>query len=148
MEYKELDKLAYDICSKLETPPAITASNARKEKRNFQWASCVGYESPKGWWLAEIGTDHEGTDDDNVKWQPLQGIAEAIEPAWRLIEDMKDRGWLISLNQCADGWVATGRYYVVSGGDWQNAGLNSDIVQEVGDTAPEAICRASLEALK
>lgn len=66
-------------------------------------------------------------------WMPSSDIAVA----WRVVDEMKRRGWSLSLTFIAveDEWIA--HFFK---GDVQT--------DETGDTAPEAICRAALAALR
>lgn len=143
------DDLARELCASLETPPTITARAARGP--NFKWYSCVDYHSPLDWWVAEIGTDHgpESKDDSPVRWRPVPEITELIEPAWRVVDEMKNRGWLFHVLAMVEGFVVNARRYeFLVQGDWPTSMLSRDMVQEIGDSAPEAICRAGLAALR
>ena len=109
----EGEDLALALCSELEIPPAITAREARTQVRNFAWVSCHDFPSPAGWWVAEIGTDHGPPEEDDapVEWRPLPELADLIDRAWRVVDEMYQRGWLLHILQMTDGWVVNGRRY-------------------------------------
>lgn len=151
MTWDEEDELSRAVCSLLETPPTITARKARKKTPGFVWVNYHDYESPGGWWVANIGTDHgpESADDDPVEWVPARELLSVIGNAWRLVEEMMRRGWLLHILACVDGWIVNGRRYELANGRWNRMAMpTSDMVQENGDEVGEAIGKAVIAALK
>jgi hypothetical protein len=150
------DELAEAVCRRLEPDlPRVTARQVRAAIPGFVWVSCHDYYSPGGWWVAEIGTDHNRTehgsdlsrDDEPVRWRPLPELAEDVGRAWEVVEEMRRRGWLCHVLTHVDGYSVTAREYILNGAGWQQAINGPGLVQEIGDTAEEAILRACVAAL-
>jgi hypothetical protein len=143
------DALAHALCSALETPPEMTVKGARAEYREWKFWHNAYHDSPRRWWTGIITSFDGRLDEDSlVIWHPVPGLTNDIAVAWRVVEEMRERGWLLNFNGCYNGWIITGhRYELSADGDWGKSRMTSDIVQEAGDSAPEAICRAALAAL-
>jgi hypothetical protein len=151
MTWDEEDKLAAKVCAAFEpNPPTIAAREARKQTPRFVWVSCHDFPSPGGWWKAEIGTDHgdESEDDSPVRWRPAIELSQ-IEDVWRVVEELKDHGWLPHVLAMTDGWVVNARRYDLRSGRWDADDVmqTSDMVQEIGDEVGEAICNAAVAAM-
>lgn len=149
----EGEALAERLCTLLETPPVITARQARANVPNFTWVNSHDITSPGGWWEANIGSDHGPPDEDDspVHWHPAIDLIweEDMDAAWRVVEEMKRRGWLFHIMAMCDGWCVTARgYKLPPGGDWGRSFSTGHMIQEIGDSAPEAICRGAVAALE
>jgi hypothetical protein len=69
------------------------------------------------------------------------GAGQVMDRMWQL-------GWLFHLSALCNGYVVTGQQYALPpSGDWREAMLAGGMVQEVGDTAAEAIGLAALKAV-
>jgi hypothetical protein len=152
MTWKQEEELAAKVSAAFEpNPPATTAREARRETPGFVWVSCHDFNSPGGWWKAEIGTDHgpESEDDSPVRWRSALELSQ-IEDAWRIVEELKARGWLAHVLAMVDGWVVNARRYELRTGRWDdgaNVMSTTDMVQEIGDEAGEAIANAAVAAM-
>jgi hypothetical protein len=78
----------------------------------------------------------------------LPPFSSDISAAWQVVEKTKERGWLVHILQCTDGFVVNAReYHLPADGDWGKSMLASGLVQVEADTAQLAICRAALRAV-
>ena len=155
------EELLTKLCQLAEpNPPQLTARQAREKYaadrcRNWEWYSCCAYHSPLGWWQAEIGSDHgpESQDDELIRWRPKLDYefwwGTCPDFTYAVIDLMKSQGWLPHLSACFDGWIVTARRYNLVDGEWTGkVMMTGDIVQEVGDSLEDSICRAAVAAME
>lgn len=134
----ELDAV---VCGLMEPMPAdVSAAELRSRIEDFVWYSCYYYDSPGGWWKANIGTDHgpESADNDPVNWVPAYEPSEDISAAMQVVDKLHDEGDCVSLvyavhlfGEGKKQWMANFRH----ADSWA-----------VHDSLCVAICRAALKA--
>ena len=157
-----LDELDEAIAGFMEPRPAdVSARELRSRVKDWQWHSSHDYDSPNGWWTAEIGTDHGPPEDDDkpVCWRPKREPQYDIGDAWRVVGRLNELGWQVVVKQMPEGIP-----YVI---DPENTKIHQRAVVSlqwvqwlkdasaetfkigptvVADTPEEAICRAALRA--
>lgn len=125
------EELSAALCRELEHEPV--AANATP---GHGWWTMV---SRLGWWQWE--SSFTGLASSSPQWLPID-VASSIEFAWRVVDEMKRRGWRVIITECltSDGWqvefVKSIPYVCINR------------VTEYGATAMEAISRAAYAALR
>lgn len=135
------DEIKYRIAEIMEPHPAPETARVLREREGVgacvEWYSTHDVYSPKNWWKAEIGTDHNyderrtfrlERDDTLVKWKPARNPAEDIADAFEVGETLK----LFSIGRWASG-------------QWSAAGWNKTHVLVKHESAPMSICLLALE---
>lgn len=84
----ELRELNERVSAVMEPRPAVVpvgmlreTAEARREEWRYSWHT---FDSPGGWWLAQIGNDG-GVYDDPCEWVPAREPAVEIGDAWDVL---------------------------------------------------------------
>ena len=150
-------ELSEALCRELEPEDTLPEISAREARINsvggilnylsskFVWTSSNAYPSPLGWCSGEIGSDHgpESADNDPIEWHPETELTASIEQAWRVVEEMKRRGWFLSIRIVPDKVFADFSKFPD-----RHLSSRPKTVGSTADDEPTAICRAALAALR
>lgn len=108
------------------------------------WPCCSWKELPKGPCAIRFG-------DGSIRSynEASSPFAPSTDPRdfWRVVERMREMGWLFHITVCFNGYIASGREYFVPHGDWSRSHCKNGFVQQEDDFAGVAICRAALRAV-
>lgn len=149
----ELDNLMAEFVEPFDSLPVRTAHEVRvaewggDDPNKWTWTTSDYITSPKGMWVAVFGTDHGQAVHDHapVVWTENWDVEPSleIEAAWKVVAEMRERGWFLTLQEeggSSQQWVAS----------FATDDTVDDHVfggEELGPTAPLAICRAALSAI-